>query len=565
MLNYIVERKSNLLGTLLATLVFYVVFLPFNEQVAFVQPYVSHQAEIVAATLKFCGFPIFFSLFYFVISFVRLIRVGSTFHRTWFKYAAIYFGIMTVFFILLYPGHFVGDEFDVLIAVRNYSLFSWQNYLTNIFYTYSLYLIPTAVGIVVIQLGVLSFVTGYVIAVARKLFKKSYTHYFLFLPFLFFPVILNNLYPLRLTMFSYLLLLLVSWLLFIHKKIITPKNPKVFFLQASAILAVVAFWRSEGLIYLLFLPVFAYTLGLLSKSALRNTATYVAFVGALIFIGISYWITSGTANDQYQITATINPLSTMVQGNLKGKHINQDLAAINKVVDLSIVKKYPSYDEIPSFWNGAVRPDYSKHLKGYNFHIYRMFLENFNLFLANRIRVFLDTNSFDKYPSIGDREYSYDVSQFYNPDPREIQKINNFYATNKFSHPISLRLKLAITRRLELVNSAFRPGLLTQIVWSIIPTLILLSVLTIVALLRRWRLTVFLTALLLLHGLIIFLTAPGDYSMYYFPIYLVGNFILVLSILAFAEKRPALYAPVEHLFKRLSIVRKIKSKRPLVL
>lgn len=535
-------KKNQLLASLLITIVFYVVVLPFNEHLAFVQPYVSNQAESFALALKTLGFPIYFALIYFIISFTKHVINGDSFYRSWLKTSLIYLCIMSIFFILLYPGHWVGDEFSILEAVRQYDPYSWQSYLTNIYYTLSLYLIPTGVGIVVIQLSILSLITGYIISLSRNLFRHKHTHYLLLLPFITFPVILNNLYPLRLTVFSYLLLLLFAQILFLHAKVLIPKHPRIMLLQVAFVLSIICFWRSEGLIYLILLPIFARMLGLLNRSALRQKSTYVIYALSLVFIGLTFWITSVTTRADYQITATLNPMSTMIQGKLQGEDIDKELAAVDRVINLAIVRQYPSYTGLPAYWNGALREDYFNHLHGYNLHIFNIFIQNFNLFIDNRIQVFLLTNSFGTQPSTGYVEDSYDISQFYNSDKQSITKIQNFYLVNKLSHPISLQLKHDITTRLLLVDNQYKPSIFAKIVWSIIPTAILLLALTVAQLFRRHWLHALMGTMLLTHGILIFLTAPASYFMYYFPIYLVGNFILAIVLLRICEARlPSLY------------------------
>lgn len=550
-MQYFTERKTRFLTALLLTIVFYVIVLPLNEHIAFVQPYVSHRAATLALGLKLLGFPVFLSFFYFIVNFVTQLCTGNKFYRSWLKNTAFYAAIMLILLVVLYPGHWVGDEFDILEAVRQYSLYSWQNYLTNIFYTFSLYLIPTGVGIVIVQLGIVSLITGYVVTLSKKLFTKRYTHYFLFIPFLFFPVILNNFYPLRLTLFSYLLLLLFAILFFLNKRLVVSAHPRVLFLQISIILAVVCFWRSEGIIYIILLPLFAHKLGLLNIKSVKRKSTYILLALAISFMAAVFVVVASTTRADYQITATLNPLSTMVQSKLHGKNLDKDLGAINRVVDLSVVKKYPSFAEIPSFWKGAVRDDYTDHLKEYNMHIYNLFIENSDLFFANRIQVFLLANSFGGFPSLG-------TSQFFNPDSSVIQKVQNFYTTNRLSHPISLKLKLVATKILLVVDGQFRPNIFTRLIWSIIPTSLALIIILVGSLIRRHWLSAFLCGLLLLHVILIFLTAPASYFMYYFPIYLIGNFLIVIFLLKYLERSGTL------LQVKNSAIKILKSNRPFV-
>jgi hypothetical protein len=221
----------------------------------------------------------------------------------------------------------------------------------------------------------------------------------------------------------------------------------------------------------------------------------------------------------------------MLGTKLKGNHLQENLDAINKVINIPVVKKYPSYIEIPSFWQGGVRDDYYDHLKGYNYHVYSLFLENPKPFLENRVNVFLNANSFGSYPVIGDFQNGYHTSQFYNPDQSVVDKIQDFYAVNKLSEPINLKLKQAVTKRLMLVNDEFKPTTLTKFIWTVIPTLLALLSLFVVTLWKRQWLISFVISLLLAHTLLIFLTAPASYFMYYFPIYLVGNFLVALFVL----------------------------------
>lgn len=551
-MQYFIERKRLLLGALLATTFFYIAILPLNEGIAFALPYLNSRAAHVALALKIAGFPIFMSLFYFILFFISRLRARDSFYWSWLKISGIYFGIMGVFFLLIYPGHWVGDEFDVLAGVRNYSIYAWQNYITNIFYTYSLYLVPSGVGIVLVQLTLLSFIIGYVVSLSKMLFKKTNIHYLLLIPFLFFPVILNNFYPLRLTLFSYLLLLVFAQLIFLHKKILTPKHPRILLLLVSVVLAVICFWRSEGFIYFLLLPLFAYELGLLRRIVWRKPSSYAMCAIVIGFFGLAFSITKATTSDLYQVTATLNPLSTMVLGNLQGKDTSKDLDAINRVVDLSIVKKYAAYSEIPSFWHGAVRSDYKNHLDGYNSHIYNIFLNNPASFLDNRVRVFLITNSFGGWPSLG-------LSQFYNLDPSIVKKVQVFYDTNLLSKPINLDTKLTTTKHLLLVNDQYLPGVLAKIAWSIIPTSLILLILVGVGVSKRRLFTSYITALLLIHGLIIFLTAPASYFMYYFPIYLVGNYIIALFTVQYIDRNRAGLSRVKHM-----LLEKLMRHRPIL-
>ena len=523
-------HKIKLSISLAVTVVFFIVILPLNEHVAFTQPYLDHGAETLALILKAVAFPVFFGLFYFIVNFIDQVRLKNKGYISWGKHFLAYLGVMVVLLLLLYPGHWVGDEFQILNVVQDYSLYSWQNYFTNIFYTLSLYLIPTGVGIVIVQITIISLIVGYIISTSRELFRQKYTHLLLFIPFLFFPVLLNNLYPLRITLVSYILLLVIALLIFLYKGIVRPSHPKLFFLQAATLIALISFWRSEAIIYLTLLPLYAFKLDLLSKESLRKGSTYILFLFSILIILLFYGVVKITTSDKYQITATLNPLSTIIQGEGIEDRNKEELDKIGKVLNLDIIKKYPSYIEIPSFWHGGVKDDYYLYLDGYNREVYKLILSNPSLFLENRVQTFMATNSFYPSPSLG-------MSQFFNNDPAVVGVLDKFYQTNYASKPINPDLKLRITRMLLTLDHKNETTPVTKIVWSIIPTILLLFALFIYAIIKRQWLLLYLSFLLICHSCIIFFTAPASYFMYYFPIYLSGNSILfAIALIKINEK-----------------------------
>lgn len=125
----------------------------------------------ISVLLK-AGFLFFYGLpSYAVIHFINMIRQKDEFYRRWLKYSLIYAIIILVVFLLIYPGHWVWDEFNILAVVREYVPYAWQNYFTNIFYTFSLYIFPSAISIVVVQLLIITSIVGYVATVVRTTYR----------------------------------------------------------------------------------------------------------------------------------------------------------------------------------------------------------------------------------------------------------------------------------------------------------------------------------------------------------------------------------------------------------
>ncbi len=522
---------------LLFTLVFCVYILPINETIAFSVLNLGERATRYRHFYQF-GFGIFlFTLSYFLLHFAGKLFDKDKFYIHWLKIAAIYLAGMSVFFLLMYPGHWVWDEFVIVKAVKEYSNFAWQGIFTNMYYTFCLYLFPTALSIIVFQLVFVATVVGYVVAQVRTLLPKGRAWWPILIPFAFIPVIVNNLYPLRLTLYAYLLLLFITRLVVLHRNKFAAAHPGKEFFGLCLLLVFVCFWRSEGIVYLAFIPYVAIKLGLFSVRGSLRTSSAAWCAGALILLAGSYYLTSTTADPTYKLTATINPLSTMLQKDLKGKHVAQDLASIDKVLDLKILKKYPSYEEVPAFWSNVVRPDFQPHTSEYNRAVLDLIRSNPGPYLENRSKAFLSTNTFGTtLPFVGEAKRFYVTEQ---TDPLRKAILEEFFATNKFTRPLNLPLHKKVTQSLLLVTTDWHPTPLMHLVWSLIPTLAALIGISVWLAFRKLYFWLIIAGALLAHTLALFLTAPANFFMYYFPIYLCGNFVVFLAILVYRDKRSA--------------------------
>jgi len=93
--------------------------------------------------------------------------------RRFVKFTLIYFGINLLLLLLVWPGIWRMDEFGILSnAVRLQPVF-WQNYLTSLFYVFSLMLLPFPSGVIIVQMAVCSLVVGYILSHAEVVFSAG--------------------------------------------------------------------------------------------------------------------------------------------------------------------------------------------------------------------------------------------------------------------------------------------------------------------------------------------------------------------------------------------------------
>lgn len=522
-------RKTPVLSLLLTT-IYCLTLLPFNERIAFVNP-VHGNPLLVSYGLKLLFFIALYSLLYFIIHFYKQIRSGNELYRRWLLYTSLYFAVIFVVLLLMYPGHWVADEFKVLDAVKHYSLsYNWQNYFTNIFYTFCLYLFPSPISILIAQILFASFVVGYVVLNIRNHLHRKFLAYFLYVPFLLFPVLVNDLYPLRGTLYSYIELLFISKLIFRSYGNARTVDPYHEFTKYSLLIMLLIFWRSEGIYYLIVLPILFYKLGLWKRETLSSIRNIAWLALCLCIFTIGFVITKTTSSKEYAITAFVNPLSTMVQQPLHGTNIPQRLNEINQVVNIQTLKQYPSYNEIPAFWNGAVQPNYQVHIKDFEHQYAYLVLHNPKAFMHNRIKTFLSTNSFDPVASTS-------WGMFDLPNYSQNSTASNFLKNNHFVAPLNNHLRRDVSTVLLCFTQAGTFTFLGHILWNAIIPISLLCMIDVIMLLKKRWLWVCITTLVLLQIPIIFLTAPANYFFYYLPAYIIGYFIAACTAILYLDRR----------------------------
>lgn len=109
------------------------------------------------------------------------------------KYAGIYLGIMLAVLLLVWPGYFVSDEFNMLFSSRYWVISSAYHFLMMLELALSQMLIPGAVGVELVQITYISAVVGYVFQQIAKRTSQSKWIYLLYVPMCFPAILLNNL------------------------------------------------------------------------------------------------------------------------------------------------------------------------------------------------------------------------------------------------------------------------------------------------------------------------------------------------------------------------------------
>ncbi len=475
--------------------------------------------------LKIILFGILLVFWSFIFFIFKKIKEKNEYWIKCLKFFSIYFILMMLILFLIWPGVWVWDEYYVLEAVQKLSFEFWQHYLTSVFYAISLMLIPIPTGIIIVQIIIITIIITYIMV---NINIESKIKYLLFLPFFLPPVIFQNFYPMRLTLYSYLLIFTGSYIAFNQKKGLD--NINIFVL--SFLTAILSVWRSEGIIYLLLIPLII-LIAYYKRIKFKQYFLFILLV--LLFFLILYFPQYRGTKDEYKykLTAIINPLSVMLNSNLNGYEEVKD--ELSNAINVDILRDNASYLEIPAFWS------YQQELLGDNFgkdqysiikkSYFYLIQRNPLLFLKARFKTFSVTIGLDT-------KSNYISHAGYNilDDNREVVK--NFVSTNFFVKPINNNVRQFILNKIECRNSQdiYKGTWQFTIFWNLIISFMLLCVYAIISVLRKNWTIFFMMIALLLNAFLVFLAEPGVYFMYYFPIYLSANFIITFEVLKLFQK-----------------------------
>lgn len=335
----------------------------------------------------------FTAIYTFWYQFIMAVRDGIKKDKTpisLLRYFCIYFMIMMFFLMLAWPGIFKGDEFYVIPRNVDLQIQYNQHYLTSIFYIISMMIIPTVSGITIAQLLIISFIVANILKNVENRLKGKRLAWLMMVPFLFLPVINNNLFILRSSMICYFYLAMIFHIINAYEcEVITKKHILLIIMLTSVISA----WKME----FIYLPIInTIVLTKLFKFKLKNaTILFTFFVVAIYVIN---FFQNDSHNDTYVLTSVINPLSIIVSDpNMKSPNWEQDKNNIEKVILISDLQKYESFENIPVYHMGLVKHNITGEEKSEFLYSYvRLVLYNFNTFTKARMKTFLYTSGFKK-------------------------------------------------------------------------------------------------------------------------------------------------------------------------
>jgi hypothetical protein len=370
----------------------------------------------------------------------------------------------------------------------------------------------------------------------------------LFVPFLLFPVLDSNMYPLRMSLYAFLELLLLTELYFYKEE--KQGNKKGFWLRIALLGSVVTVWRTEAVYYIVLLPLLLLymchiewkdsqfgnycngsdsredvEIGLnidgkkckrdIKRKWWKRIILYL-ICAVILFVPqkIGEKITSGS---QYELTSVVLPLVPLVvEADRQGE--TELLAQIDQVVNVPLIlEKAPEGKSgISMFWSEPeFQRDYSaEEFSAFKAAYYKLILKYPLVFAKERMQTFVQStglleNTTELFTAEGVANY-------------------DTFRTYPLTAPLSDGLRTSVIKILELrsMDSYEEKLPIADVVYSAIPAIVIILIAFVILIAKRKWKELFLVMCVLVKVPLVFLTAPSKLFMYYYSVYLFGYFLL---------------------------------------
>lgn len=519
-------KKTPLLIPVAALLLYTVHMLLLRNQVKNIFsadiPMVKTQTAAIALSMVF-GFFVYVCL----LSAAYLLFTKNRRFLAFAKEFLFYFVPMFLLLLCTWPGIFKGDEFYVLQAVRSLTFSPAQTGITSLFYIACLRFFPSMASISFFQITIICCIYAYIFCMLKSVYPGRSLLLCRLICF-FLPVLDGNLFTLRATLVGWIFLLIMcicfcSW----KARSLTTKQLITISLLCGLIIA----WRSEYIYLLLFLPIavkFIY-----KKHLNQALLCFLIILISFQCFNIPNKIALNGSN-KYPISLVINPLGNIfAQKEIRGETAYDDIMAINELIDVQALRIHPSVRNISQYWN---IPDIlpKEQLNEFMSASMRLIFNNFDHFLYYRWLTFMHTNGMVpdeiNHPTAPTSETVYTLT-YYGEDYK-----NSYYFMKPLLGGTIRNTVIDFLSCRSYKEDNIKTNLLYPVFYNCLPTIIIALCLMILCLIKKKCVPAFLLFLTGAQVILIFLTAPAMFFMYYYCFYLTGYFLSAVTILELCVK-----------------------------
>ena len=439
----------------------------------------------------------------------------------------VYFAILMLLLVVLWPGTWALDDAWDLFAEQSYDWTAWQHILTGIYQQVLLQILPFPGGIILLQNAGIALCVAFVITKLEDRFaipalgNKYIDTFIKLLPFLTPPVLMYQFSGYRMGPYVYIeLAMLVAWLCAVKDQQEWSWQYTILF---SALCAVTAVWRSESLFYIPFICV---SMFFTQKEVLPKLKKAICILLILcVYLGINHVQTEKLGNNSYKLVSILNPCVELIRAAdpETDQAILDDLAV---ALNMDVIYENPDANGASLHW-AIIKPehtdqDYHKCLAAF----VKLCLKYPQIVIRERTALFIKASGITGN-SVTNLQWTYNFydSDFDDGPARLVREAG--WITNQPAFP-TMRKRLISLLNLRIGNHV---SFLYRIVWNVvIPIIALLFAWCILLKKKQWWFFIVATAVLV-RVPVVYLTEPSGWLMYWLSFYFIGYVVLVYGLL----------------------------------
>lgn len=428
-----------------------------------------------------------------------------------------------VFFILLYPGEWglVGDEFLVYNAAVDLRIWGNQGTFSSIFMILGLMVFPKPAMVIAVQCLITALVEAGILAdtwletLGGK--KRSFA---LLMLFLSIPCIAFSMCPVRVWIFSLLILKFMACLLKIWKK--EGEVSWQEWVLLTVLCCLIVNCREEGKLLILFFPLLLWKRGCGKSLKWKVILGEGIVVLSILFFALLTNLGEGKTLRQHAMVNFICPLSIMLsEEEIYDKIPLEDLENIDNVFPIEVLRKYPSYTEMFQWkaGEGMFNEPSQKELRAGIWSAVKLCLQYPQIYFQCKLQAASWSLGLPPWPNV--------IGEVWDAEKLETwvkgmgylpERFQCFSDVSKYRETWSRILSGKFT---EGENKGYY---FVYAFW--VPVILLLSGIWTCRGKRVWLLYLWLAS----QFLCTVLMAPSRYNMYYLPYYLCGWFLVISRV-----------------------------------
>ena len=276
---------------------------------------------------------------------------------------------------------------------------------------------------------------------------------------------------------------------------------------------------------------------LLESSMSRRERAFLILIMAFVYFGIAHDQKTKLGNDNYEIISTARPLAVaVIEANKTGGFSERDrvlIDTINKVVDVNLITS-TKQDGVGLYWTGKL----VRH--GYTHQQYKDYLKAFFVLSTRYPKVVLRErlNTLDRSISFFKRSNVQNVLGARTLLPDNNAKKRYFAANYILAKPVLAKERMRFIDTFNIGQcKRWYQKLIYTIFWSPAPEIVLFIGLFVFFLARKMWFDGFLISGLLIRFVLVFLTSPADWYMYFHSYLFLGQFLFIMWFCKWYKER----------------------------